>query len=70
MRERRTNLTKRARFDALRAGLVARLRRVCEGMPPRELERLTAAMTRLKLKYEPLTGLPERDADDRGSMDV
>lgn len=56
--ERRRDLTKRGRFDALRADLLDRLRRVCDGMPDRELEQLTARMTRIRLRYESVVGMP------------
>lgn len=60
MRERRMNSANRERFEALRVNLLGRLRRVCRDMPQRELDRLTATMTRLYLKYEPFSALPEQ----------
>ena len=68
MDERRKNFTKRERFETLRVNLLERLRRVTADMPQRELERLTAAMTRLRLKYEPWSALPEQDAAGRGPL--
>lgn len=56
--ERRRDPTRRKRFDALRADLLHRLRRVCEGTPEGELEELTAGMTRIRLKYESAVGMP------------
>ena len=58
MKERRKDFTKRERFEVVRASIAQRLRRVCEGMSRCELWRLSAAMTRIQLKYEPLTGMP------------
>lgn len=56
--ERRRDLMRRKRFDALRADLLHRLRRVCEETPERELEQLTAGMTRIRLRYESAVGMP------------
>jgi hypothetical protein len=68
MKERRTNLTKRERFEALRASLLQRLRDVTKGMSPCDVDRMIAAMTRLKLKYEPWTALPEQDGNGRDPL--
>ena len=59
MKERRKDFTKRERFEVVRANIAQRLRRVCEGMSWSELWRLSAAMARIQLKYEPLTGMPQ-----------
>lgn len=56
--ERRTNLLKRAYFEALRRDLIARIRRACGDWPDAALLELAAKMTRLRLKYESRTGLP------------
>lgn len=56
--ERRRDLTRRDRFDALHADLLHRLRQTCEAMPERELEQLTARMIRIRLKYESTVGMP------------
>lgn len=61
MHERRTDISKRERFNTLRAALMERLRRVCAGWPQRELDQLAAKMTRLQLKYEAWTGMPVQD---------
>lgn len=49
---------RRARFEALRADLLDRLRRACADMPRGELDRLSAQMTRIRLKYEAAVGMP------------
>ena len=59
MGERRTNLRKREYFEQLRTELTERLRRLSGAMSHDELAALTARMTRLRLKYELSTGLPE-----------
>ena len=51
--ERRTRVDRRARFDAIKADLTARLRAVCADMAPTEFEALVARMTRVQLRYEP-----------------
>ena len=56
--ERRRDLTRRKRFDTLRADLLYRMRRVCQEMPERELDQLTARMTRIRLRYESAVGMP------------
>ena len=60
MKERRTNLEKRQRFNDLRAELLERLRAVCAEMSPHELARLTDRMVRVRLKYEPWSSVPDR----------
>lgn len=57
--ERRINKAKRALFEDLRMDLRLRLDRVCDHWPGAELDSLTAQMTRLRLKYEPISALPE-----------
>ena len=56
--ERRRDLARRKRFDELRADLLYRLRPVCKETPVRELEQLTARMTRIRLRYESSVGMP------------
>jgi len=56
--ERRRDLTTRERFEVIRHELIRRLRRVCAEMAEGELNQLTARMTRIRLKYEPLVGMP------------
>lgn len=65
MRERRTNPTRRQRFEFACKELRDRLRRVLQNTPAHELDWLAAKMTRLKFKYEPWTGMPVRG--DTGS---
>jgi hypothetical protein len=63
MQERRTDISKRERFNTVRAALIERLRRVCADWPQRELDQLSAKMARLQLKYEAWTGMPGRDGN-------
>jgi len=58
MRERRTNLVKRAAFEELRLNLLRRLSRVCVHMSKTELDALAAKMTRLRQKYAATTAVP------------
>jgi hypothetical protein len=51
--ERRKRGDRRARFEEIKAGLTARLQRVCADMAPAEFETLVSRMTRVQLKYEP-----------------
>lgn len=60
MLERRTNRAKRQVFEDLRRDLVRRLERVCGDWSAPEVERLAATVTRIRLKYESRTALPER----------
>lgn len=60
IQERRVDTAKRALFEDLRADLRNRLSRVCDDWPCAELDRLTARMTRLRLRYEPICALPEQ----------
>ena len=66
MTERRRNAMRREAFESLRDELKARLARVCAHFDSSELEGLTARMTRILIRYEPCTGVPERD---RASME-
>jgi hypothetical protein len=50
--ERRTRVDRRARFEAIKGDLAARLRAVCADMAPTEFETLVARMARLQLSYE------------------
>ena len=50
--DRRRNFRQREQFEELRRDLLARLQNVSAGMPPEQLQRLTAQMVRLRLKYE------------------
>ena len=59
IRERRVDKAKRALFEDLRLDLRNRLSRVCDHWPCAELDGLTARMTRLRLRYEPICALPE-----------
>ena len=61
--ERRRDSAKREHFQMLRRELLNRLRRVCHAMSREELDQLTARMTRLRLKYEQVTALPEEFAN-------
>lgn len=61
MMERRANLEKREQFELLRSRLRHRLERICAHFPQAEFENLTARMTRLRLKYDPVSAVPERD---------
>lgn len=58
--ERRVDKAKRALFEDLRQDLRNRLSRVCNDWPCTELDGLTARMTRLRLRYEPICALPEK----------
>jgi hypothetical protein len=51
--ERRTRPDRRARFEAIKADLTTRLRRVCADMAPAEFETLVSRMARVQLRYEP-----------------
>jgi len=64
------NRKNRERFETLRAGLTARLRRVCHSMPQPDLDQLTARMARLYLKYEPWTALAGQHAESRDAMEA
>ena len=55
--ERRKDLRRREHFERLRLNLQRRLWPLCHSMP--DLDRLTAKMTRLRLKYESTTALPD-----------
>ena len=52
MNERRIDLKRRERFENARRLVARRLRRICADMPGLEFVRLTASMTRIRLKYE------------------
>lgn len=52
MQERRRNAARRAMFEAAWQELQNRLARVCAHLGEEELARLTAHMTRLRLKYD------------------
>ena len=52
MEERRRNAVRRAIFDTASRELRGRLALVCAHLGEEELARLTARMTRLRLKYE------------------
>jgi hypothetical protein len=54
-------LTKRQRFELICGELRDRLFRVCRDMPREEFEQLVARMARLKLRYEPWSGMPARN---------
>ena len=51
--ERRTRADRRARFEAIKADLTARLGTVCADMAPAEFETLVSRMARVQLRYEP-----------------
>jgi hypothetical protein len=53
--ERRTRADRRARFEAIKGDLTARLRTVCANMAPAEFETLVTHMARVQLRYEPET---------------
>lgn len=59
MLDRRTDVVRRQQFERARRDLVQRLQRVCGHWPPDELHALTARMIRLRVKYDPFTGMPE-----------
>jgi hypothetical protein len=52
MIERRTEWTRRARFDEIRREVVDRVGHVLRGMPTAEVDALIRRMTLVQLKYE------------------
>ena len=52
MVERRTEWTRRARFDEVRRDLAERISRVLSPMPKAEFDALLRRMTLVQLKYE------------------
>jgi hypothetical protein len=52
MVERRTEWTRRARFDEVRRDLAERISRVVDPMPTAEFDALLRRMTLMQLKYE------------------
>ena len=57
--ERRHNRARRELFEKHRQDLLRRLSHVCEHFTGAELDMLTRRMTRLHLKYEPVSGVAE-----------
>jgi hypothetical protein len=64
--ERRKNRAARLVFDDLCADLKVRLRNVCNSMAPGELDRLVAAMNRLRLRYETESSVPRPWSSSHG----
>jgi len=60
MQDRRHNEKGRAHFDGLRTDLERRLAHACAHMKGDELDSLTAKMTRMQVRFETTTGLPDR----------
>lgn len=60
MKERRSDISARSRFEQQRLDLIRRLAHVCEHWPKRDLEALTIEMTRVKLRYARRTAVPAR----------
>jgi hypothetical protein len=58
--ERRKRVDRRARFEAIKSDLIARLRAVCANMAPAEFEMLVTRMARVQLRYEPETAIWNR----------
>ncbi|MFN2565546.1 MAG: hypothetical protein ABR499_11140 [Gemmatimonadaceae bacterium] len=52
MVERRTQWTRRARFEEIRREVVERIGHVLRGMPTAEVDALIRRMTLVQLKYE------------------
>ena len=61
MNERRANWKTREKFEWLRQNLTQRLKNVCAHMDGREFDCLTAQMTRIRVKYDAVTAVPESD---------
>lgn len=68
MDDRRRDLARRERFETARAAILERLRRVCRAWPQRELDTLSARMTRIQLKYDAWAGLSGHNASRGGPL--
>jgi hypothetical protein len=60
MRNRRMNPAARDQFEALRAELRRRFGQLCSDWTRDSFEQLVTCMARIQLRYEPVSGLPER----------
>jgi len=68
MEDRRRDLARRERFETARAAILERLHRVCRTWPQRELDMLSARMTRIQLKYDSWVGLSGHNVSRRGPL--
>jgi hypothetical protein len=60
MRDRRLNPAARESFEPLRLDLRRRFARLCDGWSPVDFETLITRMARIQLRYDAVSGLPER----------
>jgi hypothetical protein len=60
MPDRRRNPAAREQFDALRIELQRRFGQLCRDWTRESFEHLVTCMARVQLRYEPVSGLPER----------